>query len=137
MSEVLKNKKRFGVMRLSDAAFGGYRLPLAGVVSILHRVSGMLMFCLLPFILYVLEQSLQSEMSFAMLHLFASSLLVKLVLLALSWAYLHHFCAGVRHLLMDFHVGLDKDAARESAVVVLIISLGLTALIGLKMFGVF
>ena len=81
MSEVVKNKKRFGVMRLTDAL--GYRLPLAGFVSILHRASGMLMFVLLPFALYLLEQSLQSDVSFAMLHLFASSIFVKLVLLAL------------------------------------------------------
>lgn len=137
MSEVLKNKKRFGVMRLTDAAFGGYRLPLAGVVSILHRVSGLLMFCLLPFMLFLLDQSLHSDVSFAMLHLFASHLLVKLVLLALVWSYLHHFCAGVRHLIMDFHFGLDKDASRQSAVTVLVISLSLTAVIGLKLFGVF
>jgi succinate dehydrogenase / fumarate reductase cytochrome b subunit len=135
MSEVVKNKKRFGVMRLTDAL--GYRLPLAGFVSILHRASGMLMFALLPFALYLLDQSLRSEVSFAMLHLFASSILVKLILLALVWAYLHHFTAGIRHLLMDFHYGLDKDSGRRSAVAVLSISLSLTALVALKLFGVF
>lgn len=135
MSEVVKNKKRFGVMRLTDAL--GYRLPLAGFVSILHRASGMLMFILLPFALYLLEQSLQSEVSFAMLHFFASSILVKLVLLALVWAYLHHFSAGIRHLFMDFHVGVDKDSGRRSAVAVLLVSLSLTALVALKLFGVF
>lgn len=135
MSEVVKNKKRFGVMRLTDAL--GYRLPLAGFVSILHRASGMLMFILLPFALYLLEQSLQSEVSFAMLHFFASSILVKLVLLALVWAYLHHFSAGIRHLFMDFHIGVDKDSGRRSAVAVLLVSLSLTALVALKLFGVF
>lgn len=135
MSEVVKNKKRYGVMRLTDAL--GYRLPLAGFVSILHRASGLLMFLLLPFVLYLLEQSLQSEVSFAMMHIFASSIIVKLVLLALVWAYLHHFSAGVRHLFMDFHVGVDKDSGRRSAVAVLLISLSLTALVALKLFGVF
>lgn len=135
MSEVVKNKKRYGVMRLTDAL--GYRLPLAGFVSILHRASGLLMFLLLPFVLYLLEQSLQSEVSFAMMHIFAASIIVKLVLLALVWAYLHHFSAGVRHLFMDFHVGVDKDSGRRSAVAVLLISLGLTALVALKLFGVF
>ncbi len=135
MSEVVKNKKRYGVMRLTDAL--GYRVPLAGFVSILHRASGLLMFLLLPFVLYLLEQSLQSEVSFAMMHIFASSIIVKLVLLALVWAYLHHFSAGVRHLFMDFHVGVDKDSGRRSAVAVLLISLGLTALVALKLFGVF
>jgi succinate dehydrogenase / fumarate reductase cytochrome b subunit len=137
MSEVIKNKKRFGVMRLSDAVVGGYRLPLAGFVSILHRISGMLMCLLLPFALYLLDQSLRSKVSFAMLHFFFAATFTKLVLLALIWAYLHHFTAGVRHLLMDFHIGLDKDSGRRSAVTVLTISLGLTALVALKLFGVF
>jgi succinate dehydrogenase / fumarate reductase cytochrome b subunit len=135
MSEVVKNKKRFGQMRLIDAT--GYRLPLAGFVSILHRASGMLMFALLPFVLYLLDQSLSSESTFWMLQSFASTVFVKLVLLALAWAYLHHFCAGLRHLLMDFHFGLDKDSARHSAVFVLVISLSLTALVALKLFGVY
>ncbi len=135
MSDVLKNKRRFGVMRLVDAT--GYRLPLAGVVSILHRISGILMFALLPFVLYLLDRSLQSDVSFAMLHFFAAQPIVKLVLLVLVWSYLHHFCAGIRHLFMDFHFGLDKNSARQSAVTVLVISLGLTALVGLKLFGVF
>ena len=137
MSEVLRKKQRFGVMRLSDAAFGGYRLPLAGFVSILHRVSGMVMFGLLPFILYLLDNSLTSETSFAVLQNFTSSVLVKLVILALTWAYLHHFCAGIRHLLMDLHFGLDKDQARKSALAVLSVSLLLTLAVALKLFGVF
>lgn len=115
----------------------GYRLPLAGVVSILHRISGLLMFLLLPFILYLLDQSLLSEVSFAYFKGFASHWLVKLVILALSWGYLHHFCAGIRHLIMDKHIGLDKESARESAAGVLIVSLTLTALIALKLFGAF
>lgn len=135
MSEVVKTKPRFGVMRLIDAT--GYRLPLAGFVSILHRASGMLMFLLLPFILYLLDKSLTSEATFAELQALTSGVFVKLVILALSWAYLHHFCAGVRHLLMDLHYGLDKDSARQSAVSVLAISLVLAALIALKLFGVF
>ncbi|MFZ6779546.1 succinate dehydrogenase, cytochrome b556 subunit [Undibacterium sp. Ji83W] len=135
MSEVVKTKPRFGVMRLIDAT--GYRLPLAGFVSILHRASGMLMFLLLPFILYLLDKSLTSEATFAELQVLTSGVFVKLVILALSWAYLHHFCAGVRHLLMDLHYGLDKDTARQSAVGVLVTSLVLAALIALKLFGVF
>ncbi|MCH8621722.1 succinate dehydrogenase, cytochrome b556 subunit [Undibacterium sp. TS12] len=135
MSEVVKARPRFGVMRLIDAT--GYRLPLAGFVSILHRASGMLMFLLLPFILYLLDKSLASEATFAGLQALTSGVFVKLVILALIWAYLHHFCAGIRHLLMDFHYGLDKDSARQSAVSVLVVSIVLSALIGLKLFGVF
>ena len=137
MSEVVRKKQRFGVMRLSDAVFGGYRLPLAGFVSILHRASGMLMFALLPFILYLLDNSLTSETSFAVLQKLTTGVFVKLVILALTWAYLHHFCAGIRHLLMDCHIGLDKDQARQSAVAVLCLSLLLTLAVALKLFGVF
>jgi succinate dehydrogenase / fumarate reductase cytochrome b subunit len=114
-----------------------YRLPLAGLVSILHRISGFLMFLLLPFILFLLDKSLMSEISFEYFRGFASHWLVKLVFLALIWAYLHHFCAGLRHLVMDIHIGLDKNSARKSAASVLAISLLLTALIALKLFGVF
>ena len=137
MSEVVKNRPRFGRMRLVDAVVGGYRLPLAGFVSILHRISGMLMFLLLPLILYLLDKSLTSEISFAVFQNFTSGVFVKLVILALVWAYLHHFCAGVRHLFMDLHVGLDKDSSRKSAVGVLLISVTLTLAIALKLFGVF
>ncbi|MBX9901751.1 MAG: succinate dehydrogenase, cytochrome b556 subunit [Burkholderiaceae bacterium] len=135
MPEVGKRKPQFGVMRLIDAT--GYRLPLAGFVSILHRASGMLMFILLPFVLYLLEKSLTSEDTFSALKSLASLWFIKLVILALSWAYLHHFCAGIRHLLMDFHIGLDKDSGRKSAVGVLAVSLTLAALVALKLFGVF
>ena len=137
MSEVVRKKQRFGVMRLSDAVFGGYRLPLAGFVSILHRASGMLMFALLPFILYLLDNSLTSETSFAVLQKLTTGVFVKLAILVLTWAYLHHFCAGIRHLLMDLHIGLDKDQARQSAVAVLCVSLLLSLAVALKLFGVF
>jgi succinate dehydrogenase / fumarate reductase cytochrome b subunit len=128
-------KRQYGVMRLTDAL--GYRLPLAGVVSILHRISGGLMFVLLPFVLYLLDKSLLSEISFEQFRGFVSHWFVKLVILALVWAYLHHFCAGVRHLFMDFHVGLDKDSGRKSAVGVFAVSLPLTLLVALKLFGAF
>ena len=97
----------------------------------------MLMFILLPFVLYLLEKSLTSEDTFSALKSLASLWFIKLVILALSWAYLHHFCAGIRHLLMDFHIGLDKDSGRKSAVGVLAVSLTLAALVALKLFGVF
>ena len=136
MSEaVKKNRRQFGVMSFAQTIH--YRLPLAGIVSILHRVSGMLIFLLLPFILYMLDKSLTSEISFEYFKGYTSHFLVKLAILALAWAYLHHFCAGVRHLLMDLHMGLDKDSARKSAVSVFAVSLPLAALVALKLFGVF
>jgi succinate dehydrogenase / fumarate reductase cytochrome b subunit len=115
----------------------GYRMPLAALVSILHRISGLLMFVLLPFILFLLEKSLVSEISFDYFRGLTSGWFVKLVLLALSWAYLHHFCAGIRHLIMDNHIGLSKDGSRRSAAIVLAVSLILAALVGLKLFGAF
>ncbi len=115
-----------------------YRLPLAGVVSILHRISGALMFLVgLPFVLYLFQQSLTSEISFDNYRAVVGSVLGKLVLLGIIWAYLHHFCAGIRYLLLDIHVGTDKDQARSSAGVVLAVSLVLTGLVALKLFGAF
>ncbi|WP_334186781.1 succinate dehydrogenase, cytochrome b556 subunit [Noviherbaspirillum sp.] len=132
---VTKPRRDYGVMSFAQTVH--YRLPLAGFVSIFHRVSGGLMFLLLPFILYMLDQSLISEISFEYFKGFVSHWFVKLVILALVWAYLHHFCAGIRHLVMDLHVGLDKDSARKSAVGVFAISLPLTLLVALKLFGAF
>ena len=136
MSEVIK-KNRPQFTNIHVAQIMHYRLPLAGILSLLHRVSGALLFLLLPFVLFMLDKSLTSEISFAYFQGIASTWYVKLILLALAWGYLHHFCAGIRFLLLDIHVGLDKDAARKSAASVFAISLPLTALVGLKLFGVF
>jgi succinate dehydrogenase / fumarate reductase cytochrome b subunit len=114
-----------------------YRLPLAGWVSILHRVSGALMFVLLPFALFLFERSLTSEISYGKFQAFMAQWWVKLILLGLAWAYLHHFVAGVRHLFMDMHMGLEKTQGQSSAIAVFAISLPLTLLVALKLFGVF
>jgi len=115
-----------------------YRLPLAGLVSILHRISGALMFLVgIPFILYLFQQSLTSEISYESYRGLVSHWFAKLVLLALIWAYLHHLCAGIRYLVLDVHVGLEKEQARTSAAVVLGVSLALTFVVALKLFGVF
>ena len=136
MSEATsKTRKRFTNIHIAQIIH--YRLPLAGLVSILHRVSGARMFLLLPFILYLFEQSITSEISFAYLQGLVSGWFVKLVILALSWAYLHHFCAGVRHLVMDAHIGLSKEGARQSATAVFAVSVPLALLVALKLFGVF
>jgi len=129
------NRPVFRNIHVTEIA--NYRLPLAGFVSILHRISGLLMLALLPFILYLLDNSLTSENTFMYLKGFVQYPLVKLIILALSWAYLHHFCAGLRHLTMDMHKGLDKHSARQSAVGVFIVSIPLAALVALKLFGVF
>jgi succinate dehydrogenase / fumarate reductase cytochrome b subunit len=113
-----------------------YRLPAAGLVSILHRISGALMFLLLPFTLYLLERSLTSESTYDAMRGFASQWFIRLIILALSWAYLHHFLAGIRHLFMDMHYLLSKEGSRNSAITVLALSLFLTLLVALKLFGV-
>ncbi|MBU3598945.1 succinate dehydrogenase, cytochrome b556 subunit [Polynucleobacter sp. 30F-ANTBAC] len=114
-----------------------YRLPWAGKVSILHRVSGLLMFILIPFVLYLFEQSITSEVSFVTFKSVLAHPIIKLVVLALIWAYLHHFCAGIRFLMLDLHKGIDKASSAKTAVAVLIISLSLTAVCAAKLFGLF
>lgn len=131
---------RPGTMRLVDAL--GYRLPLAGVVSILHRASGALMFVLLPFVVWLFDVSLSSESSYERFTAayaaglgFVPAWLVKLVTLALIWAYLHHAIAGVRHLWMDATHSVSKEQGRVSAIVTLAASIGLTLILMGKIFG--
>jgi len=113
-----------------------YRLPLAGKVSILHRISGALLFLALPLLISLFAMSIASEQGFAAFSILASFWLVKLILLVFVWGYLHHFCAGIRFLILDLHHGVDKVSAQKSAGVVLGISLGLTFVFALKLFGV-
>jgi succinate dehydrogenase / fumarate reductase cytochrome b subunit len=135
MSETTKNRPEFRNIHITQLR--NYRLPLAGLISILHRISGALLFLLLPLVLYLLELSLTSENTFGYLRGIASQWFFKLIILGLAWAFLHHFCAGIRHLSMDNHMGMDKDSARRSSVVVLAVSLTLTAAVALKLFGAF
>ena len=114
----------------------GYRLPAPGMVSILHRVSGALMFLLLAVVIWLLQLSLASESSFMRLKDVASQWWAKLLFLALAWALLHHLLAGIRYLLLDLHVGVEKAASVKSALVVFAISLPLTLLAALRIFGV-
>ncbi len=131
-------KPRPQFRNISVLQLAKYRLPLAGKVSILHRISGLVLFLALPLVLLPLfEASLTSEISFARFHDLVANPLVKIVLLGLIWAYLHHFCAGVRYLVLDVHIGLEKYSAQKSAASVLIVSLLLTLVFGLKLFGVF
>jgi succinate dehydrogenase / fumarate reductase cytochrome b subunit len=125
MSEIALRKKRpkyLDVVRI--------RLPLPGIVSILHRVSGIGLFLFLPFLLWLLDMSLESASSFEEFRALIANPLVKLLLLGLLWAFLHHFCAGIRFVLLDLHKGLDLPCARKSAGIVVIVSLALTVAIG-------
>ncbi|AXF24087.1 succinate dehydrogenase, cytochrome b556 subunit [Burkholderia pyrrocinia] len=115
-----------------------YRMPLAAILSILHRVSGALLFLFLPFLLFLFDQSLTSELSFEVFKVFLSNIVVKLIVLALSWAFFHHFCAGIRHLLMDVnHDAVTKEGGKRTAVVVFVVSIALTIAMALKLFGAF
>lgn len=129
-------------MRLIEAL--QYRLPLAGVVSILHRASGMMMFFLLPFIVWMFDASVTSEISYDGFTSafvagigFVPGLVIKLVALALIWAYLHHAVAGIRHLWMDATHSVSKQQGHSSAVATFVISIVLTIALGAKLFGLF
>ena len=105
------------------------RLPLPGKVSILHRVSGVGLFLFLPVLLWFFSASLTSAETFATFRSVFASLPAKVVLAGLLWAFVHHFCAGIRFLLLDLHVGIEKGAARKSAAVVFAVSIPLTLIL--------
>ncbi|WP_144734420.1 succinate dehydrogenase, cytochrome b556 subunit [Extensimonas perlucida] len=144
MTEIAKKRPEFrNINALSDLP--SYRLPAAGWVSILHRVSGFLMLLLLPFILWMFDTSVSSEISFERFKAafqgglgFFPGWFIKLVALALIWAYLHHFTAGLRHLWMDIsHEAVSKEFGKTSAVVTLVITIALTLVLGAKLFGLY
>jgi succinate dehydrogenase / fumarate reductase cytochrome b subunit len=123
-----------------------YRMTPAAWVSILHRGSGIIMFLLMPFIIWMFDTSISSEISFetfkgafndkGMLGL--PGVIWKLVALALIWAYLHHFIAGLRHLWMDLsHDAVTKEFGKSSALMTLAISIPLTLVLGAKLFGLY
>ncbi len=109
------------------------RLPVPGIVSIMHRVSGAVLFLMLPLLLWLFQSSLQSPESFAAFHSVVSNPLMKLFLLALLWGYLHHLLAGVRHLFLDLHIGAELETARASSIVVLIGAIVLTLAVGVRL----
>ena len=143
MTETARQRPEFrNINALSDLP--SYRLPAAGWVSILPRVSGALMFLLMPFIIWMFDTSITSEISFASFAAafnvgiaFIPGWFIKLVALALIWAYLHHFIAGIRHLYMDTFHAVTKGFGRSSAVATLVLSLGLTAVLAAKLFGLY
>lgn len=140
MSEAVNNARKerpqFRNISITDILFR-IRLPIPAKVSVLHRISGAVLFLALPFLLYLFELSIRSEISFAELGGVVSHPFAKLVLVVLAWGYLQHFFAGIRHLVMDTHIGLDKQSARKSAAVVLVLTAITTLLVALKLFGVF
>jgi succinate dehydrogenase / fumarate reductase cytochrome b subunit len=143
MSEVTQKRPEFrNINAFKDLTT--YRLPAAGIVSILHRISGAIMFLLLPFIIWLFDTSVSSEYSFARFKAafnvglgLVPGWCFKLLALALIWAYLHHLIAGLRHLYMDVCHAVSKEFGKSSAVATLAISLGLTAVLAAKLFGLY
>jgi succinate dehydrogenase / fumarate reductase, cytochrome b subunit len=143
MTELTKKRPEFrNINAFKDLTT--YRLPAAGWVSILHRVSGALMFVLMPFIIWMFDTSVSSELSYGTFTAafqvgigFVPGWFLKLVALALIWAYLHHFIAGVRHLYMDMTHSVTKQFGKSSATVTLVLSIGLTVVLGAKLFGLY
>ena len=139
MPDTLKPRPTYRNIHVSQIV--KYRLPPAGIVSILHRVSGVGMFLLMPFIIWMFDASVTSEISYAgFTSVFSSGVgflpgwLFKLIALGLIWAFLHHFIAGIRHLWMDMTHAVTKEFGHNSALVTLSLSVVLTVLLGAKLF---
>lgn len=128
MADLTVKKKRPVFYNLSP-----FSLPLPGLVSIFHRVSGAALFVSLYWLLCGLDSSLASQKDFDATRAWFSNPLVKIVSLGLAWAYLHHFCAGIRYLFLDMDRGVDLPTARKTSVAVLAVSLTLTLVAGVKL----
>ena len=142
MADTLKQRPEFRNIHVTDLR--NYNMPPAAYVSILHRISGAILFVLLPFVVWLFDVSVTSEVSFESFRSafvagigFVPGWFVKLVCLGLIWGYLHHFTAGVRHLWMDATHSVTKEQGRSSAIVTLVIRLALTVLLGAKLFGLY
>lgn len=142
MTDIAKKRPVYRNIHITQIV--SYRLPPAGIVSILHRISGMLMFVLLPLVIWMFDTSVTSEISFgAFTNAFVAGIgfvpgwFIKLVSLALIWGYLHHFIAGVRHLWMDATHSVSKEQGHSSALVTLALSVLLTVALGAKLFGLY
>jgi succinate dehydrogenase / fumarate reductase cytochrome b subunit len=133
MSSAAARKARPKYLSLRALLFE-IRLPLPGWVSILHRISGtLLVFPFAAWLLYMLDASLRSEYGFARVQGYLQLPLVKLGVLVFIWAYCHHFCAGIRFLLLDLNKGITLAQTRRSSLIVLVVSLAATAWFGTKL----
>ncbi len=144
-SAVSSAKKRPEFYNIDGASLVSYRWPIASIASGMHRISGAILFFLMPFIIWMFDNSISSEISFlkfkaafneGMLGL--PGFIWKLVALGIIWASLHHFIAGMRHLWMDtHHAQVTKEFGRQTAVTVLVLTLTLTVVLGAKLFGLY
>ncbi len=106
------------------------RMSVTAKVSILHRVSGVLMFLAIPFVLSLFHKSLTNPEFYASCYAFGSLVIMKLIYIVLIWAIMHHMCAGVRFLFLDRHSGIERTTAQKTARIVLVVSILLTVLLG-------
>lgn len=126
MSTSVKNRPKYYDLNL-------LHLPIPGLVSIFHRITGVVMFLfMIPLMLYLLQGTLKSESGFNFWRNVINFPLVKLVLLGLIWAFMHHFFAGIRYLLLDLHIGVDKAPARTSAIWVFVLGALATLLFAVR-----
>jgi succinate dehydrogenase / fumarate reductase cytochrome b subunit len=133
MSQAVANKKNRPKYLNLTALLFEIRLPLAGWVSILHRISGALLFVATLWLLFMLDRSLASARDFAFVVHYLHLWPVKLALLAVIWAFCHHFCAGIRFLLLETQRGWDKKSARLSSIIVLVAGVALTIVFGARL----
>jgi succinate dehydrogenase / fumarate reductase cytochrome b subunit len=139
MADTLKRRPVYRNIHISQLTH--YRLPLAGLVSILHRISGALLFLLLPFVIWLFDTSVTSEVSYAQFSsLFDAGWaglpgwFFKLVALALIWGYIQHFIGGLRHVWMDLTHAVGLEFGRQSALFTLVATAVLTLALGYKLF---
>lgn len=131
-----RNRREFRNIGIGDIT--RYRMPFAAIVSILHRISGALLFLVgIPVLLYLFQNSLRSEISFDRYLAAVSSIPMKLVLMVLLWGLIHHLVAGIRFLLLDLHIGVDKAQSALGAKAVLVVTVVLTLLVWSRLLGVF
>jgi succinate dehydrogenase / fumarate reductase cytochrome b subunit len=128
MSNAATKKKRPVYLNLVQI-----RMPVTAVISILHRISGALLFVSGFWLLFMLDRSLASEAGFESIRRYAAYPIVKLALLVLVWAYCHHFFAGIRYLFLDLDKGTDLQTARMTSYVSMAVSLAVTAFLGMKL----
>jgi succinate dehydrogenase / fumarate reductase cytochrome b subunit len=128
-----KNKtKQFRNIRIDQILT--YRLPAAGIMSILHRISGAGLFLILPFLIYLLDMSLKSSSDFSKVSELISNPLIFIIISGIIWAVIHHFLAGIRHLMLDFHIGLSNESTTKWGFSITGIALALSVISWLGLF---
>jgi succinate dehydrogenase / fumarate reductase cytochrome b subunit len=139
MADTLKHRPVYRNIHITQLR--NYRLPAAGWVSILHRISGALLFLLLPFLIWLFDTSVTSEVSYerftSLFHAGVGGVpgwFFKLVALAMIWAYVQHFIGGVRHLWMDMTHAVGLEFGRQSARVTLVATVLITLALAYKLF---